>query len=125
MANVLKASSLLAAAVLCSCGEITPADTPTAITATIEQVFDGPVLSNSLGSVLVRHTRTDTYPGQLSIVHVRDGARILRDVGGAQGTLGFDALAAGVTGRFLTTGYEKRTNPRQVIATQVVITGTE
>lgn len=111
--------ALFVTAVLGGCDAAAPSDPPVTISGSIEQVFEEPIVENSMGSVLVRHIAPDPNVGDLSIVHIRDDAHVFREEDEQELTMGFDQLGVGVAAEFLTTGYEKRTNPRQVIATRV------
>lgn len=123
MARMLTPYALLAAAAaLGGCKGTTAAEPGLTFVGSIELVSEGPLISNTLGSVLVRHVSPDLNNGELSVVHIQEQTRIYRASGGEEDTLRFQDLAAGITAHFRTTGYEVRTNPRQVIATQVQVT---
>lgn len=110
--------------ILAACGTATPTEPVSVLAGSIEQVYQEPIVENSVGSVLIRHANGDPNIGDVSIVHITTDAHIFRIERGSEQIVAFDQLAIGIIAEFVTTGYEKRTYPRQVIATRVELLST-
>lgn len=120
--RVLLSQVVLVCVVGAACNDATEPDSARTITGSVERVDDEPWVEGTIGSLLVRHVVLDPNVGGFSIVHIQEETTIHRAGDHATVELELADVVVGAIGRFHTTGYEKRTNPRQVIATRIEIT---